>query len=119
MLKKRWYRIVLLALAVVLYVVANMLDYSYTVRGIASGISTEGNPVAQKFIEQFGLEKGLLLFKTIFLVFIISCTITLEIKYCQKKKIPSPSTLSCCILCSGAILKLGAVGMWLYLFLSS
>jgi len=119
MLRKRWHRIIFLAVAIVLYVIVNMLDYTYTMHGIKSGLSTEGNPLAQKFIDLFGLEKGLLIFKINFLALIISSAVMLEIKYCQQKRVVAPSTLSCRLLFFGVAVKMTAVGMWLRLFLGS
>ena len=115
MSKKRWYRITLLAVAIMLYITANILDYSHTVGGIANGVSAEGNPLAQKFIEIFGLKRGMEIFKTLTVGFVISCAMVLEIKYCKKKRILAPSTLLCWLLCFGALLKLLAVWMWLRL----
>ncbi len=115
MLQKRWYRISLLVLAVILYITANVMDYRYTINGITHGISPEGNPVGQDFIKLFGLKKGLQLYKALLVISVIIGTTLFEIGYCQKKKFISPTTISCWILGIGAILTLLAVGMWIKL----
>ncbi len=115
MLQKRWYRITLLFLAVILYMVANVIDYCYTINGVSAGISSEGNPVAQDFIKLFGLKKGLQLFKILLVISVIIGASLFEIGYCQKKKRIAPTTISCWILGIGAVLTLLAVGMWIKL----
>jgi len=119
MIEKRWYRIALLALVVLLYITANAMDYHYTIKGVAHGISSEANPVGQNFIKAFGLKKGLQLYKISLVALIITGTALIEIRYCQEKKIPAPTTVSCWILGLGAVLTLLAVGIWIQLFLSS
>ncbi len=113
MLKKRWYRIILLAVTVMLYIVANVADYHYTVYGIENGIAEEGNSVAQNFIDIFGLAKGLSFYKILLVTLILIGAILSDLEYCQKNKYLFPNNIACLLLCLGTATTLIAVKMWI------
>ena len=76
---QRWTQIIVASL---LFILGNLIDYILTVYGISNRLYEEGNPIIQGYIDYFGLEKGLLLFKALMGGLIISGVIVFD-KACQ------------------------------------
>ncbi|MDD5146849.1 MAG: hypothetical protein PHN39_03895 [Candidatus Pacebacteria bacterium] len=106
-------------MAAILYITTSAIDYRYTIDGIKHGLSPEGNPVAQLYIELFGLEKGLLIYKIVLVTLVIAGAKIIDIVYARKANHPGLVAIPYWILCIGASLTLLAVGLWIKLFLSS
>jgi hypothetical protein len=107
--KSYWSRIIL---ACSVFFLANILDYGVTVYGIINRKSQEGNPIIQKYIDYFGLEKGVLFHKLIIFNIIMFCVILLGFLYEReesKKLIPEY------ILYWGSLTTFIAVAIWLSL----
>lgn len=102
-----WSRIML---ACFIYIVSNAYDYYITVFGIINRKAQEGNVVIQQYIDFFGLNKGVLFYKSLMCSLIIFSVIiySLMYEYEEKKRI-----IPECILYSGSFITLLAVTMWL------
>lgn len=105
-----WPRI---AVACSVYFLVNVFDYIMTINGILSQKSEEGNPIIQKYIDYYGLLKGVLFHKFIMCGMVILGVIifSLRIKYDEKNNLISEN-----ILYWGSVLTLIAVAMWVKLY---
>ena len=70
--------------ASLVYVAAHVIDYLFTVRGIAVGAFREGNPVIQGYMDCFGVGKGLVICKLLMGVVIILGVIVTHLAYEQR-----------------------------------
>jgi hypothetical protein len=67
------------------YVAANVVDYMFTIYGLTSTGVSEANPVAQSYMDIFGLMKGLLLFKLFMVVIILLGVIAIDYSINRQK----------------------------------
>ena len=91
------------------YIIAHVVDYLFTVPGVMSSASGEGNPVIQGYIDYFGIQGGLLFSKSLICGSVILGVKAISIAYKRKKtKIKAEH-----ILYSGAVLTTLGGSLWL------
>ena len=81
-----WLRWLQIAVASVLYILANALDYYFTFYGMIYTNHREANPIARGYMNLFGMQHGLLIYKALMIVMIISAVIAADI-ICRRRKI--------------------------------
>jgi hypothetical protein len=102
-----------LAIACITYVLANVFDCIMTVEGITTGRHQEGNPIVQYYINYFGLEHGLLFYKSLMCILIILAAIILDFAYNKKARSSRPLRLPLYLLYFGAFATLlGGLSWW-------
>ena len=106
---RHWFQI---AMAGIIYILANAIDYYFTVYGIAYTDHREANPVVQGYMDIFGIQQGILFCKALMVVMIILAVIAAEL-VCRKKSIRFRPAY---ILYVGSILTTFAGALW---FISS
>lgn len=91
------------------YIVANIIDYLFTVPGIKTTTIGDGNPVIQGYISAFGVENGLVICKLLICgsVIVGAKAISLAYKKNQTKLKAEP------ILYGGAVLTTLGGALWL------
>ena len=75
---RAWFHIVLASLV---YVLANLADYLFTLHGIANNVSQEANPVVQGYMDVFGVGRGLAICKLLMGAIIILGVIATRLAY--------------------------------------
>jgi hypothetical protein len=78
----RWFQIIT---AILVYITAHIVDYFLTVYGIVTKTSQEANPVVQGYIDHFGVEKGLMICKSLMSIVIILGVIFAHLAYGGKQ----------------------------------
>jgi hypothetical protein len=104
-----WLRITVACIA---YIFANVFDYFMTVEGIKSGRNQEGNPIIQHYIDYFGLQNGVLFYKSLMCILIILATLILDVAYSKKAKSSKPIPLSLYFLYFGSFATILAGISW-------
>lgn len=100
-----------LILAIFVYILAHVFDYIITLQGLVNTSGKEANPFAQKYMDFFGLHKGLLIFKLQMIIIVISAAFGIEHIYRSKgSKIRSDY-----ILIIGVILTFLGGSLWFIL----
>lgn len=100
-----------LILAILVYILAHIFDYIITLQGLTNTSGEEANPFAQKYMEFFGLHKGLLIFKLQMVIIVMASAFGIEYIYRNKRsKIKSHY-----ILTIGAILTFLGGSLWFLL----
>ena len=79
--KYRWFQIAAASLA---YIAAHIVDYFFTLHGLTRNASQEANPVVQGYIDCFGVEKGLMICKSLMSVAIILGVVVTQLAYNKK-----------------------------------
>jgi hypothetical protein len=105
---KVFYYFVQIRFAILAYIIAGAFDYTLTSYGLTNTDVGEGNPIAQCYIDIFGPQIGLLMFKLFMISFVILGTILISHKYGFK--------IAKFILYGGAIITLLGGGLWLIYF---
>lgn len=101
-----------LILAILAYILAHVFDYIITLHGLTNTSGEEANPLAQRYMDVFGLHKGLLIFKLQMIVIVVIAAFGIEHVYKNKRsKIRSDY-----ILTAGAILTFLGGSLWFFLF---
>ena len=103
-----WLRWLQIAVASMLYILANALDYHFTLNGIMYTDHREANPIVQSYMDLFGVQQGLLICKTLMVAMIILAVIAVDL-VCRKKNIRFRPAY---ILYIGAILTTFAGSLW-------
>lgn len=101
-----WLQIIMACLA---YIVANIIDYQLTIYGIANTVYCEANPIAQGYMDLFGIQRGLLFYKAPMMGLIILAVIIIDAMYRNKKIRFRPVY----ILYAGALLTTLGGSLWL------
>lgn len=91
------------------YILAHMIDYLFTVPGIKSAATVEGNPVIQGYIDIFGVENGIMFSKLLICVGVIFGTKAISLAYKNRKTRIRAEP----ILYGGAILTALGGSLWL------
>lgn len=81
---KNWLRWLQITVAGLIYIVANAIDYHFTVYGMMNTPYREANPIAQGYMDIFGIQEGLMLYKGLMVGMIILAVITLDLFYRKK-----------------------------------
>ena len=105
---KSWLRWLQIAMAGMIYIVANAIDYHFTVYGIMYTNHSEANPIVQGYMDIFGMKQGLLLCKALMVVMINLAVIAADL-VCRKRSIKFRPAY---ILYVGAILTTFAGCLW-------
>ncbi|MFC1716751.1 DUF5658 family protein [Candidatus Poribacteria bacterium] len=101
----RWLQIVV---AGIIYIVANAIDYHFTVYGMMNTPYREANPIVRGYMDLFGLQEGLLLYKGLMVGMIILAVIALDL-VCRRKSVRlRPAYL----LYAGALLTTMGGSLW-------
>lgn len=99
--------------ALILYIFANIYDYSLTVYGLLNNRAEEWNWMAQKFMDAYGIHIGLSLYKSILIVIpVIACIIF----KCLAKRYPRlvmRRRILRLVLISGSVVMIIASSLWL------
>ena len=105
--QRRWFQIMAASLV---YMTAHVVDYLFTVHGIAVNASQEANPLVKVYMDYFGVERGLMICKSLMSTIIIFGVIVTHIA-CSKEgnKIRVEY-----VLYGGAILTLLGGALWLF-----
>ncbi len=101
-----WLQIIVACLA---YIAANIIDYRLTIYGIINTAYYEANPIAQGYMDLFGLQRGLLLYKAPMIGMIIFAVIIIDTMHRDKKIRFRPVY----ILYAGALLTTLGASLWL------
>jgi hypothetical protein len=72
-------------LASLTYILAHILDYHFTVRGLRTTVFTEGNPIIQGYIDHFGIESGLVGYKLLICIALIFGMKAIDLARKEKK----------------------------------
>ncbi|MGB9596076.1 MAG: DUF5658 family protein [Candidatus Poribacteria bacterium] len=100
-----------LILAILVYILAHIFDYIITLQGLTNTSGEEANPFAQKYMDFFGLHKGLLIFKLQMIIIVMIAAFGIEHLYRNKgSKIRSEY-----ILTIGAIFTFLGGSLWFLL----
>jgi hypothetical protein len=78
---RHWFHI---ALASLIYILAHIADYSFTVYGIANSEVQEANPIVRGYMNTFGIRPGLAICKSFMCAIIILGVIATRIGYRRK-----------------------------------
>jgi len=105
---ENWLRSLQIIMAGLLYIVANAIDYHFTVFGMMYTNYTEANPIAQQYMDLFGTEQGLFLYKALMVGMIILAVIAVDL-VCRKKNIKFRPAY---ILYAGALVTTLAGSLW-------
>ncbi len=74
------------ALASLIYIAANILDYFFTIQGLETTTLTEGNPIIQVYMDQFGVKTGLIGYKLLICIAIIVGMKAVDLIYKQRRR---------------------------------
>lgn len=107
----KWYRWIEIATASVVYILANIFDYHFTVYGMASTGYREANPIVEAYMTLFGLSEGLFIYKALMASMTILAVITIDLVY-RKKNVKFRSEY---LLYAGAFLTVLGGSLWLVL----
>ena len=66
------------------YILAHMMDSFFTAYGIANNLSQEANPIVQRYMDAFGVGKGLAVCKSLTCIIIIYGAVAIHLA-CRKK----------------------------------
>jgi len=77
----KWHNWLHIIFASLLYVLANLVDYFFTLYGIAKNVSQEANPVVQGYMDVFGVGRGLAICKLLMGAIIILGVIAIRLAY--------------------------------------
>jgi hypothetical protein len=105
---KLFYYFMQIRFAILAYIIAGVFDYTLTTYGLTNTGVGEGNPIAQCYIDIFGPQIGLLVFKLFMISFVVFGAILINHKYGSK--------IAKFILYGGAIITLLGGGLWLIFF---
>ena len=78
---RSWFHV---ALASLVYILAHIADYSFTVYGIANSETQEANPIIKGYMDIFGIGPGLAICKSLMCAIIILGVIATRIAYRRK-----------------------------------
>jgi len=98
-----------LLLAILAYILANIFDYIVTLYGLAYTNASEANPIAKSYIAYFGVNIGLLIFKSI----IVSMVIIGILAFYQLRKTEKIRLKPEHILSIGTIITFLGASLWL------
>ena len=96
-------------LASLIYILAHILDYRFTVCGIRSTAFVEGNPIIQGYIDYFGIENGLMGYKLLICIALLFGMKAIDLARREKKTRFRPEP----VLYVGAILTMFGGSLWL------
>jgi hypothetical protein len=96
-------------LASLVFIVANAIDYTFTLYGLMYTNVREANPVIQGYMDVFGLKQGLLIYKSLMVGIIVLGVIVFD-RACKAKGIRFRSEY---LLYGGSILTAFAGLLWL------
>jgi hypothetical protein len=96
-------------LASLVFIVANAIDYTFTLYGLMYTNVREANPVIQGYMDIFGMKQGLLLYKSLMVGIIILGVIVFD-QACKAKGIRFRSEY---LLYAGSLLTAFAGSLWL------
>ena len=105
----KWYRWLEIATASTVYILANILDYHFTVYGMANTGYPEANPIVEGYMILFGLTEGLFIYKVLMASMTILAVITIDLVY-RKKNVKFRSEY---FLYAGAFLTTLGGSLWL------
>ena len=77
----RWHNWAHIIFASLVYILANLADYLFTLYGIANNLSQEANPVVQGYMDVFGVGRGLAICKFLMGAIIILGVIATRLAY--------------------------------------
>ena len=96
------------ALASLMYIAAHILDYFFTVQGLETTTFTEGNPIIQVYMDQFGVKAGLISYKLLICIALIVGMKAVDL-ICKQRKRRFRAEI---ILYGGAILTTFGGALW-------
>lgn len=99
-------------LASLVFILANAIDYTFTLYGLMYTNVREANPVIQGYMDIFGMKQGLLIYKSLMVGIIILGVIVFD-RACKAKGIRFRSEY---LLYAGAFLTVFAGALWLTQF---
>ena len=97
-------------IARLVYIVANVVDYLFTISGVAENPLREGNPIIQGYITHFGAVYGILLCKALACIGVLFAMKVIHIGYKENRTRVRAEY----ILYGGAILMTLGGCMWLF-----
>jgi lysylphosphatidylglycerol synthetase-like protein (DUF2156 family) len=107
--RRYWLQMILASL---IFIVANAIDYTFTLYGLMYTNVREANPIIQGYMDIFGMKQGLLLYKSLMVGVIILGVIVFD-RACKAKGIRFRSEY---LLYAGAFLTAFAGALWLTQF---
>ena len=105
---ERWLH---LAIASIVYILANIVDYYFTVYGMINTTYREGNSIIRAYMTLFGPANGLLIYKALMVGMIILSVIGIDLVY-RKKGIKFKRFRPEYILYVGAFLTVLGGALW-------
>ncbi len=105
---ENWLRWLQITVAGLIYIAANAIDYHFTMYGLMNTPYREANPIVRGYMDLFGLQEGLMLYKVLMVGMIILAVITLDLVYRKKNARFRPAYL----LYAGALLTTMGGSLW-------
>ncbi len=104
--RRYWLQMILASLV---FILANAIDYTFTLYGLMYTNVREANPIIQGYMDVFGMKQGLLLYKSLMAGIIIAGVIVFD-RACKAKGIRFRSEY---LLYAGSLLTAFAGALWL------